>query len=139
MKRLLVLGGFIFSFFSMTAMASPEAESQVALAKNQLAEAFIKGGLLTDSFTEKARNNPQAAGQEIANSMAQNIDSLVVQGINNGESCESISNRISQGMTKAMEQGQAEHPISPAAKKAAAKVPLAAANYASAQCAYLLE
>lgn len=65
MKRLLVLGGFIFSFFSMTAMASPEAESQVTLAKNQLAEAFIKGGLLTDSFTEKARNNLQAAGQKL--------------------------------------------------------------------------
>ncbi|WP_253898054.1 hypothetical protein [Pseudocitrobacter vendiensis] len=139
MKRVLMLGGFICYLFSMTTMASPETELQVAQAKHQLAEAFIKGGLLTDSLTEKARSNPQAAGQEIANSMAQNIDSMVVQGINNGESCESISNRISQRMAKAMEHSQPDQPISPAAKKAAAKLPLAVANYASAQCAYLLE
>ncbi|ELY5804898.1 hypothetical protein SNN69_004339 [Cronobacter sakazakii] len=139
MKKKLLLGALFSSLFSTTVLASTTTESQVALAKNELAEALVKSGLLTNSFTEKARKNPQVAGKEIANSMAKDIDNFVVQGINNGESCESISQRISQGMGKALAQGQEEYPISAAAKKAASKVPLTAAKYAYTECLYLTE
>lgn len=123
------------------ACASTETEMAVYMAKQEIAEAFIKAGTLTDSLTEKALKNPQLAGMQMADEFVQNVNQFVTEGINHGADCDAISLKARQKTEQAFptDKDMKGQPFSPAAQKAMGKFPEAISHYALAQCRYLTE
>ena len=120
--------------FSFNAKAD---EMAVLKAKREMASAFTKAGLLTNSFTEKGRQNPEMAGMQIAQQFASNLDNFIVQGLQNNASCEQIEKASSQKMAEG--QSNKNETLSDAAKKASDNVEASVGKYVAARCADLVE
>ena len=102
-----------------------------------MASALTKAGLLTNSFTEKAKQDPELAGREIAQQFASNLDQFIVDGLQKNASCEQIkmaaSRIINEGFSKDDEN------LSDVAKKASHNVQVSMKKYVAVRCANLNE
>ncbi|WP_270735174.1 hypothetical protein [Leclercia adecarboxylata] len=120
--------------FSLNAKAD---EMAVLKAKREMASALTKAGLLTNSFTEKGKQNPELAGMQIAQQFASNLDNFIVQGLQKNASCEQIEMASSQKMAEGM--GKKNEPLNDAAKKASDNLEVSVGKYVAARCADLIE
>lgn len=121
--------------------ASTETEMAVYMARQEIAEAFFKAGMLTDSLTDKALKNPQLAGMQMADGLVQNVNQFVKEGVNHGADCDAISAKAKQKTEQAFptDKDMKGQPLSPAAQRAMGKIPQAISHYALAECRYLTE
>lgn len=127
--------------YTTAACASTETEMAVYTAKQEIGEALVKVGMLTDSLTDKALRNPQLAGMQMADEFVQNVDQFVKEGVNHGADCDVIATKAEQKTEQAFstDKDMKGQPLSAAAKKAMGKLPKAISHYALAECQYLTE
>lgn len=76
---------------SFTATASPVYEGQALISKVEIGRSLVNIASLTDSLSPRAKANTQMAGINMGNLFTQQMDKLVISGLQQGASCEMIT------------------------------------------------
>lgn len=118
----------------LTANTVKADEAKVMQAKVALGEAFTKMALLTNSFTEKGKQESGAAGMQLAHQFSVKIDEMVSNGLQHDGSCEQITQYSDQRINEMFEQTKDDKVNSAAALRSVANTKSAIHNYVVAQC-----
>lgn len=130
-KKINCMPLYFLLFFSVSAHAD---ENKVLQAKMAIGEAFRKAAILTDSLTDKGKENSDFIGMQFAQKVSIKLDDFIANGLRHDASCEQIvqsSDQITNGM---FDGSRDEDVTGSAAKKSLDKVKISIHNYAVAQC-----
>lgn len=138
MKFQITKSAFLIAALGAGSFSANANELDLLNAKNDMASAITKMGLLTNSFTEQGKQSSSLTGMKIAQGFAKNFDDFIVQRLQQNQSCADIQNEAekisTQGLIKVRTR-QWELLL----KKASKNVEAAMKNYIKVQCANLTE
>ena len=133
--KLSILAVAVLAVASFSANASDETD--VMLAKNDIATNFQKLGMLTDSFTEQGQIT---GGLYMAEEFVKPLNEFIIKSINNGSDCHSIMKdveaRTENGLHDLMFK---DRKSTPAIERGFNRLTRAIVNYSAVQCEYLAE
>lgn len=138
MKFQITKSAFLIAALGAGSFSANANELDLLNAKNDMASAITKMGLLTNSFTEQGKQSPSLTGMKIAQGFAKNFDDFIVQRLQQNQSCSDIQNEAEKNINAGLNQGK-DSSMGAAAEKASKNVEAAMKNYIKVQCANLTE
>lgn len=126
--------GLIMSALSLTAPVAHADEAKVMQAKFTMGEAFKKMALLTNSFTEKGKENSDVVGMQMAQQISVSLDDMVSQGLQHEGTCEQILQYSDRRIAELFNPDKDPSITSAAAKRSIENAKTSIHDYVAAQC-----
>lgn len=121
------------ALFSVSLVAHAD-EAKVIQAKFAMGDALTKMAILTNSFTEKGKQNADIVGMQLAQKLSVSLDDMVSQGLQHEGSCEQILQFSDLRAAELFDPNKDPAIKSTAAKRSIENAKLSIHNYVAAQC-----
>lgn len=126
--------GSILIALSLTSLVAYADEAKVMQAKFAMGEALKKMALLTNSFTEKGKENSDVVGMQMAHQISVSLDNMVSQGLQHDGTCEQILQYSDRRTAELFNPDRDPRITSAAAKRSIENAKASIHDYVAAQC-----